>query len=146
MIDTPEQYYLPIRENEVLHSAIQQNAFEVRGQQRIEARRNGNSRHVVIAVSPGIIGQVQAPVVKKMRKSYPDLRIKIIDEPSAKIREAVLLVVTDIGIDSSINSNFDGLVARKLISDELCVVLLALHLQMANLLSSEFRLIAKLLN
>jgi len=107
---------------EVLSYAKQLKAFQARAEIRFEARRMGKSGHVSIAALPSLIGQIIAPLLRDLNLSHPDLAINIIDLPSRSIRETVLLEQADIGLDSPADDDFDGLLAQKLITDALCVV------------------------
>jgi len=107
---------------EVMNYAKQLSAFQSRAEQRIEARRQGKSGHVVIASLPSLIGQVVAPFLKEVQETHPGLAIDILDQPSPRIRETVLLEQADIGLDSPVDDQFDDLIARHLLTDALCVV------------------------
>lgn len=107
---------------EILTYAKQLHAFQDRAEARFDARRRGKSGHVVIASLPSLIGQFIAPLLRDLKQSHPDLSVDIVDLPSHSIRESILLEQADIGLDSPIDDHFDGLVAQKLITDTLCVV------------------------
>ena len=97
-------------------------AFQARAAQRIEARRQGYSGHVIIAALPSFIGRIIAPLLQEMRQTRPEIGIEILDQPSPRIRELVLMEQADIGLDSPADARFDGLIAQRLWCDALCLV------------------------
>ena len=102
-------------------------AFQARAAQRIEARRQGYSGHVVIAALPSFIGQIIAPLLQEMRQARPEIGIEILDQPSPRIRELVLMEQADIGLDSPADARFEGLIAQQLWCDALCLVVNKAH-------------------
>ena len=102
-------------------------AFQARAVQRIEARRQGYSGHVVIAALPSFIGQIIVPLLQEMRQSRPDIAIEIIDQPSMRIRELILMDQADLGLDSPVDTKFEGLIAQQLSFDSLCLVVHKAH-------------------
>lgn len=108
--------------HEIWQYFLQLEAFQSRAERRIQARSLGSSGHVAIAALPSLIGQIIAPVIRELKDSHPDLTVDIHDYQSSDIRKKVLLEQVDIGLDSPINDNFDGLNTQKLVEDELCVI------------------------
>ena len=102
-------------------------AFQARAEQRIEARRQGYSGHVVIAALPSFIGQIIVPLLQEMRQSRPDIAIEIIDQPSMRIRELILMDQADLGLDSPVDTRFEGLIAQQLSFYSLCLVVHKAH-------------------
>ena len=102
-------------------------AFQARAAQRIEARRQGYSGHVVIAALPSFIGQIIVPLLQEMRQSRPDIAIEIIDQPSMRIRELILMDQADLGLDSPVDTRFEGLIAQQLSFYSLCLVVHKAH-------------------
>ena len=102
-------------------------AFQDRAAQRIEARHQGYSGYVTIATLPSFVGQIIAPLLQEMRQTRPNIYIEIIDQPSQRIREMVLLEQADIGLDSPVDKIFEDLVVQQFGSDTLCLVVNKSH-------------------
>ena len=102
-------------------------AFQTRAAQRITARRKGYSGHVVIAALPSFIGHFIAPLLQEIRRTRPELLIEVLDQPSQRIRETVLMERADIGLDSPADITFEGFTAQRFGFDTLSLVVSKSH-------------------